>query len=237
MAGRAAQQRGTSMTARALAEFGDLSPGKKKVIRSARSRRMKMSIPCKSERSQLSHEEFEMVSATHHPAIYDLAGNELHALKQRLCERRDKARALARQKQREMRGKSEPRGKSFPGTADQPRKRKQIFAAALKRINRELDRLHKLEARTAQVKAARAALAPSRRKVRTPSVGGSYASCRRAVTRQRSQAHQGCWQQDRERLAGNQGRTGYSRRKRVNLPTLPDRVWGFHACRPARRST
>jgi hypothetical protein len=121
-----------------------------------------MSLPCKSERSRLSHEEFELVRVTHHPAIYEVSPDELRALKLRLREQRAKARALARQKQREARGKAEPRGKSFPGTADQPLRRKQIFAAALKRINKELDRLHKLEARTAHVEAARAALAQFR---------------------------------------------------------------------------
>lgn len=118
-----------------------------------------MSIPYKSERSQLNHEEFEEIRVTHHPLIYDLTGKELHALKLWLREQRDKARVLARQKQREMRGKAEPRGKSFPGTVEQPLKRKQIFVAALKRVNRELDRLRKLEARTAQVEVARTALA------------------------------------------------------------------------------
>src|SRR6187401_1213575 len=108
-------------------------------------RRMKMSLPCKSERSQLSHDEHEMVRVTHHPAVYDLAPRELYALKLRLREQRNKERALARQKQRELRGKAEPRGKRFPGTVEQPLRRKQIFAAALKRVNKEVDRLHKLE--------------------------------------------------------------------------------------------
>ena len=117
-----------------------------------------MSLPCKSERSHLSHDEFELVRVTHHPPIYELSPDQLRAVRVRLREQRNKARALARQKQRELRGKAEPRGKSFPGTADQPLRRKQIFAAALKRINKELDRLHKLEARTAHMEAARAAL-------------------------------------------------------------------------------
>jgi hypothetical protein len=121
-----------------------------------------MSMPCKSERSQLSHEEFEMVRVTHHPAIYGLAPDELRAVKLRLQTHRDKARVLARQKQREMKGTAEPRGRSFPGTAELPRRRKQVFAAALKRVNKELDRLHKLAARTAHVEAARAALAQHR---------------------------------------------------------------------------
>ena len=118
-----------------------------------------MSIACKSEQSRLGHDQYEMVRATHHPAIYHLGPSELHALKQRLRTQRDKERSLARQRRREMRGKAEPRGKSFPGTAELPRQRKQIFAAALKRVNKELDRLHKLEARTAHVEAARNALA------------------------------------------------------------------------------
>jgi hypothetical protein len=61
-----------------------------------------------------------------------------------------------------LHGKPEPRGESFPGTADQPLQRTQIFSAALKRINKEVDRLHKLEARTAHVGAARAALGQHR---------------------------------------------------------------------------
>ena len=118
-----------------------------------------MSISCKSERSLLSHGELEMVRPTHHPAIYHLDGKELHGLKVRIRAQRDKERGLARHKQREARGKAEPRGKNFPGDAEQPLKRKQIFAAALKRINKELDRLRTLDARETQVQAAHRALA------------------------------------------------------------------------------
>ena len=121
-----------------------------------------MSIPCKSELSVLSQEELEMVRATHHPAIYALNGKELHALRVRLREQRSKTRTLARQRQREMRGKADERGKSFPGNAEQPLVRKQVFANALKRVNKEIDRLRKFEARTAHVEAARRAFALSR---------------------------------------------------------------------------
>ena len=58
-----------------------------------------------------------------------------------------------------MRGKAEARGASFPGTAEHASERKQVFAAALKRLNKELGRLHNLAARTAHVEAARKALA------------------------------------------------------------------------------
>jgi hypothetical protein len=118
-----------------------------------------MSIPCKSERSMLSHEEFEMIRDTHHPAIYALYSKELQALQARLREQRSKTRTLARQRQREMRGKIEQRGRSFPSSAEQPLKRKQIFANALKRVNNEIHRLRKFDARTPHMEAAHRALA------------------------------------------------------------------------------
>ena len=121
-----------------------------------------MPVPCKFERSLLSHEEFETIRLTHHPAIYDVEAAELEAMRPRLRKLRDKERTLSRQKRRERRGKAEARGASFPGTAEHTSQRKQVFAAALKRVNRELSRLHNLAARTAHVEAARKALALSR---------------------------------------------------------------------------
>ena len=38
-----------------------------------------MSVPCKFERSLLSHEEYETIKLTHHPAIYDIEAGELEA--------------------------------------------------------------------------------------------------------------------------------------------------------------
>lgn len=118
-----------------------------------------MSVPCKFERSLLSHDEHMTVRLTHHPAIYELDPAELQSALVRLRQMRDKERTLARQKQREMRGKGAPRGGSFPGTAEQPLRRKQVFASAKKRLNKELNHLRKLEARSAHVEAARQALA------------------------------------------------------------------------------
>jgi len=118
-----------------------------------------MSIPCKFERSLLSHEEYETIRLTHHPAIYEVAATELDALRPRLRKMHDKERTLSRQKRREVRGKKGARGASFPGTAEHSSQRKQVFAAALKRVNSELRRLHNLAARTANIEAARKALA------------------------------------------------------------------------------
>lgn len=118
-----------------------------------------MSISCKHERSLLSHEEHETVRDTHHPAIYEHDAEGLRALRVRLRQLRDKERTLARHKQREVRGKAEPRGGSFPGIANLPLRRKQVFSAALKRVNKEWSRMRKLEARAAHAEAARRALA------------------------------------------------------------------------------
>jgi hypothetical protein len=118
-----------------------------------------MSAPCKFERSLLSHEEYETIRLTHHPAIYDVEMAELEAMRPRLRNMRDRERTLDRQRRREARGKAEARGASFPGTAEHSSERKQVFAAALKRLNKELRRLHGLAARTAHVDAARKALA------------------------------------------------------------------------------
>ena len=74
-----------------------------------------MAVSCKFERSLLSHEEDETIRATHHPAIYEHDHEGLRTLRARLRQMRDKERTLTRQKQREIRGKAEPRGGSFPG--------------------------------------------------------------------------------------------------------------------------
>src|SRR5262245_59099250 len=124
--------------------------------------RIAMSIPCKFERSILSHDEHEIILRSHHPSIYDMPLGDLKELRQRLRGMRDKERTLMRAKRRELRGKGAPRGVSFPGTAEHPLQRKQVFAAALKRVNKEISRMRKLEARAAHVEAARRALAMRR---------------------------------------------------------------------------
>src|SRR6201986_4385326 len=120
---------------------------------------MAMSVPCRFERSLLSHEEYETIRLTHHPAIYDVEVAELESMRSRLRKMRGKERTLHLQKRREGRGKAGAPGASFPGSAEHVSERKQVFAAALKRVNTELGRLHNLAARTANVEAARKALA------------------------------------------------------------------------------
>jgi len=121
-----------------------------------------MSIPCKFERSILSYDEHGTVLGSHHPEIYEAALDDLKALRQRLRDMRDKEGTLAHAKRREARGKGAPRGQGLPGTAEHPLRRKQVFAAAVKRVNREIHRIEKLETRAAHMEAARRALAMRR---------------------------------------------------------------------------
>ena len=114
-----------------------------------------MSIPCKFERSVLSFEEHQLVARSHHPEIYESGVDDLKALRQQLRDLRNKTRTLALARRREVRGKGPSRGAGFPGTAEHTLQRKQVFSAALKRVNREIDRMEKVEARAVHMKARR----------------------------------------------------------------------------------
>ncbi|HWA30975.1 MAG TPA: hypothetical protein VG867_07745 [Rhizomicrobium sp.] len=121
-----------------------------------------MSVPCKFETSLLKHDEREAVLASHHPAIYDASLDDLKALRRRLRDLRDKEQTMARAKRREQRGKGAERGASFPGTAERPFQRKQVFVSSLKRVNKEIGRREHFAARSAHVEAAYRALAMRR---------------------------------------------------------------------------
>lgn len=77
-----------------------------------------MSIASKFERSLLSHEEYAVVKGSHHPELYDFNLKALLSLQNQLRQMRDKERTLSRQKQRERRGKAEPRAEAFPAHAN-----------------------------------------------------------------------------------------------------------------------
>jgi hypothetical protein len=118
-----------------------------------------MSLSCRSERSLINQEEYEVVRITHHPAIYEVQREGLQAARKQLRSLHEKERTFARQNRRTARGKAESRGGSFPGTYDRPSRRKQVFASAVQRINKEIDRRKKIEARASNLEAAQKALA------------------------------------------------------------------------------
>ncbi len=118
-----------------------------------------MALSRKDERSLLTHDEFTLVESTHHPEIGALDVQALEAARSRLRAMRNKERDLSAHKTRISRGKAEPRGGSFPGTAERPRRRKQVFAHALRRTNSEIDRRKALDSRTQMVASQQRALA------------------------------------------------------------------------------
>src|SRR5262249_29661414 len=118
-----------------------------------------MARACRFERSLLSFDEYEAIRITHHPAVQKLSDDDLRDAAVRLREMRDRECTHARQKRREARGKADARGRSFPGTFEAPLQRKQVFAAAVKRANKEASRRRNAEARAANIEAAHRALA------------------------------------------------------------------------------
>jgi hypothetical protein len=118
-----------------------------------------MPAPCRFELSILKYDEQEIIRDTHHPAVGEMGRDRLESLRSRLRDLHDKERTFARHRQREVKGKAEPRAKSFSGTAEHAIQRKQVFVAAIKRVNKELQRIRKFEARKELGESARRALA------------------------------------------------------------------------------
>jgi hypothetical protein len=118
-----------------------------------------MSISRATERSVLTQDQLDLVGRTHHPAIYNIDAKALRDLQAQLRSERSKVRTQVRERVREARGKGKPRGRKFPGDTERPLVRKQALSNALKRVNKELERQRKVEAKSEHVEAARRALA------------------------------------------------------------------------------
>lgn len=137
-----------------------------------------MSASIKREISLLKHEEAELVRSTHYPAILELDREGVAEARRRLTTLRNTERTFARQKAREARGKADARGGGFPGSMERPLERKQVFASALRRVNKQAARLEATEARAKLVGSSRRALAMRRGMIkhhpdagRTPGAG------------------------------------------------------------------
>lgn len=106
-----------------------------------------MSIPVASEKKLLSPEEFEVVKATHHPAISELTLEALRSAKHDLGERREKLRTRLVESRR-ARVRRLAREASQRGAEPPLARQKQVLAKALRRVNHELHRREELEARS-----------------------------------------------------------------------------------------
>lgn len=121
-----------------------------------------MSQPIATERRLLTAPEFEAVSRSHYPALCGLERPALVELARLLRDYRGKARDVARERRRAQRGKAEPRGTNPEVAPDGLTRKKQVFASALKRVNKELSRQTAAPEPESQGKNARRALAMKR---------------------------------------------------------------------------
>ena len=91
-----------------------------------------------SQERLLRLSERELVEMTVPPAITGLSRDALRALAGRLREARDRARGIARQQQREMRGKAPPRGAQPARDSLGTEAKAEVLVAALKRVTQAL---------------------------------------------------------------------------------------------------
>jgi hypothetical protein len=118
-----------------------------------------MAITQKEEARALDAEERELVEQSHHPALQALSDHDLAKLVRLVRDRRDKAKRLADQRRREMRGKGAPRG-AEPSRADAGSQTKvAVLAMAVRRLNSERERRRRMEASLSLVDNARKGLA------------------------------------------------------------------------------
>lgn len=89
---------------------------------------------------RLLGDDFATVAPSHYPALADMPAEEVLALARTLRDQRDRLRGMVHTNRRARRGKGEARATA--GNDAALARRKQVFAAALKRVNHRLDVLH-----------------------------------------------------------------------------------------------
>jgi hypothetical protein len=99
-----------------------------------------LALSRKDEERALDKDEQALVDKSHHPQIRDLSDTDLRDLIRLVRERRDRARSLANQRRREMRGKSAPRGAEASRKDEGSHLKTEVLASALRRLNAERSR-------------------------------------------------------------------------------------------------
>ncbi len=102
-----------------------------------------MTVSNAQEDRLLTVPEREMVAQTRPPAVDMLGKEEIQALGKRLREARDRSRAIASQQQREMRGKSDPRGVVPARDNAGSESKTGVLVEALKRVTAALRKLNR----------------------------------------------------------------------------------------------
>ncbi|MDP1987417.1 hypothetical protein, partial [Phenylobacterium sp.] len=146
-----------------------------------------MAITRKEEARALSGDEQELVDRTHHPEIQETSDEDLRDLIRLVRERRNKARDMAHQRRREMRGKGEPRGASASAKDDGSKAKLAVLAMALRRANGEAERRRKMAARVEMTQNAQRALQMKReaKDSAAPNSRHAHQGMRKAVSQRR----------------------------------------------------
>lgn len=117
-----------------------------------------MAHPRKTEQRVLSAEELEFVDKTRHPALPALEDADLHALIGHLRQRRDRARTIANNQRRALRGKGGRGEVTFEKADSGNRQKMSVLTDALTRARREKTRRDADAAREALMENAQKAL-------------------------------------------------------------------------------
>lgn len=131
-----------------------------------------MAISITAERHLLG-DDFKTIEPSHYPALADLPAEDVLALARTLREQRNRLRDMVHTNRRARRGKGEARATS--GNNEALARRKQVYAAALKRVNHRLDSLHGQARRAWHAAALREVLDRKRAKAAPHPSGGDTA--------------------------------------------------------------
>jgi hypothetical protein len=130
---------------------------------------------------RLLGDDFALIASSHHPALAALSTEDALALARLLREQRDRLRGMVHANRRARRGKGEPRAAA--GHDPSLLRRKQVFAAALKRVNARIELLHGEARRAYHAAALQEALARKRAAAtHHPGAGASAGAGMRAKT-------------------------------------------------------
>jgi hypothetical protein len=117
-----------------------------------------MARSVKQERRLLGADELTLVEKTHHPALGLLPNRDLAELRKLVRERRDRAQTIVARQRRELRGKAAPKGARAATDDSGTREKRDVLAAAIQRLNKEVTRRQAKAARQALIDGAKRAL-------------------------------------------------------------------------------
>ena len=114
--------------------------------------------PQRQESQLLSKDELALIEKTHNPQLAKISDGDLSKIHKLLRDRRDKARDTADRQQREMRGKSDPRGVRPARDNTGTHSKKDLLGQAIFRLDEEVKRREHSSSRQPMIDSAKRAL-------------------------------------------------------------------------------